>query len=320
MKKHVLRWIIIGILTIFTAFSLVSCGKEDNNDKKETREEDEDDFWAEDSDKEDSDTEEATPEEDEEEEDDAKDKKKVAEKDSGDKEYIDESDLDAFFLDPDQFKGKYIKLSGKVTSELEKGEDKYYLTAYHDVENFEKQFNVAIDEAQEISTDEFFIIEGRIEGATQQMEDIYLTEDIPLISAKTVKATSYMEAFAPAEKTIEPKMPVDQYGFVVTIDKIEFSKKETRLYITAANNSATNCSLYEFNSKVVQNGQQFESADAGYDSNYPELPDEILPGVSASGIFVFPPLDSGTEFDITMEGYSSNYEEDFAPYTYKITP
>ena len=62
------------------------------------------------------------------------------------------------------------------------------------------------------------------------------------------------------------------------------------------------------------NNQQFEIT-YDYEANYPELPYEILPGVTASGILLFPTLSpETTDFQLHVNSYSENYEvnmEDF---------
>lgn len=56
-----------------------------------------------------------------------------------------------------------------------------------------------------------------------------------------------------------------------------------------------------------------------YNGNYAELPYDILPNSSSSGVLVFPAIDSSASFQIYAEGYSDNWELEFAPFTIDIS-
>jgi P pilus assembly chaperone PapD len=105
----------------------------------------------------------------------------------------------------------------------------------------------------------------------------------------------------------------EQNGFSVTLDKIELTDKQTRVWLSVKNASNYKVSLYDFSAKIVQGGKQLEPK---YISNKDlELPSEYLQNVSAKGVIVFPAvnetgnvkfvIDAPYAQDVPFELYSS---------------
>lgn len=303
MKKTVLRRMMIGFLAILTVVVMSGCGyltqkrRPADDPKEETAQNDD------------------TKSSDDDEE------KSVAE-DDGKKEYVDPADVPMALTDPDKYEGKYIKLAGMATSVLERGDEKFYLTAYHDINDSSQEFNICLDNTQNIKADDFFVIDGRIEGTTGTLKDVYINEKSLLISAEEVTVTSYTEAMVPTQKELIPQgAAMDQNGLVLTVDKVEFAEQETRLFITVVNNTSSTCSLFSNISTIVQDAQQFEPEMIDPRSKYVELPDEFSPGVTASGVLVYPPLNAEKEFTLTINAFSDDMLElQFDPYVLKVSP
>lgn len=240
------------------------------------------------------------------------------------KEYISDSEIADLFSNPDNFKGKYVKLSGQLFVAPEKDGDKVALQAWHDPNTSSNNFIVHYTLKDEnFSEGDYIIADGRIDGTFEGENAFGATVTAPLIYADTIEIQSYIDAVAPTIKEITPENAIsEQNGIALKVDKIEFAENETRIYMTESNSSADKFMMYVYSIKIVQNGQQIEqdlSSFSAYEGDYAELATDILPNASSSGILVFPAMDSSASFQIYAEGNSDNWKLDFAPFTIDIS-
>ena len=126
--------------------------------------------------------------------------------------------------------------------------------------------------------------------------------------ADSVEKITYQEATAPTIAYIEPAVTSEYNGYSVTIDKIEFSEPETRVYVTVNNNGAGRLSLYEYSAVIIQNGQQY-NIQYNYAANYPTISNQVAMGASISGIMCFPKIEQSS-LQIQLQGSSDNWEAD----------
>jgi hypothetical protein len=141
----------------------------------------------------------------------------------------------------------------------------------------------------------------------------------PAIVAESIEKADYQTAFAPAKETIDLNEEKNQHGYKLEVQKVEIADKETRVYVKVKNETGDKISFYSFNAKLIAGGKQLEE-EMNYDANYPEVQSDILPGVEAEGIIVFPALPEGTNaFQLYFEGSSENWELDFEPFVFDIT-
>ena len=91
--------------------------------------------------------------------------------------------------------------------------------------------------------------------------------------------------------------------------------------MTETNSSVDKFCMSTYSMKIIQNGQQIEqdmASISSFEGAYAELASDILPNASSSGIIVFPVIDSSASFQIYAEGFSDNWELEFAPFTIDI--
>ncbi len=158
----------------------------------------------------------------------------------------------------------------------------------------------------EVKQGDYIICSGYIDSVTEYKNAYDAKLYAPLVISSDLRKSTYMEVMAPANETITPEnLKQEKYGYSVTIDKIEFAEKETRVYATVKNNGKA--LLYFGDAVIVQDGKQYNSTD-NYDSDYEEIPYEIVKGVSCSGIMVFPTI-STNNFELTIDIHSENDDE-----------
>ncbi len=239
--------------------------------------------------------------------------------------YLEETEISDLFSNPENFKGKYVKLSGKIFNGPDKEENYVAYQAWHDIQNSDKDFVFGMENPEEeLSQGDYVIVDGVISGAFEGENIMGGTISCPMINAVSIERQSYMDAVVPTISEIVPENAMsEQNGIVLKVDKVEFAEKETRIYLTESNSSADKFSMWVYSIKIVQNGQQIEqdfTSSSSYEGNYAELSTDILPNASSSGVLVFPAMDSSAGFQIYAEGSSDNYELDFQPFTIDISP
>lgn len=233
------------------------------------------------------------------------------------KVYVKESEFDELFTNPDQFKGKYVILTGQLLDAPEKNGDTVTLQAWYDTKNYSQNFIVYTNETDEsFSSNDYIIVDGIVDGELKG--ENYFGEEVtaPLITDAKVTKSTYKDVVAPTVSEILPNATAEQKGFTVSVEKVEYSDVETRVYMTVANNTNESISFGAYDIKILLDNKQINIDNASssmYDGNYPELSYDIAAGASTSGVLVFPIIEQGKDFQIIVPDiFSDNYEEEFS--------
>lgn len=230
-----------------------------------------------------------------------------------------DSEIDQLYTDPEKFKGRTVTLVGQVLFTPEKDEDGIYFQMYADPENYERNTVVSYQGTDiSIDSDNYVRITGTVHGKLDGENAFGSSVSAPIIFADSVEILSYMDAIVPTIKSVEPTDATqEQYGYSVTVTKVEFAEKETRVYLTVQNNGSSNFSLYSFNAKIIQNGKQYEE-ELNFLADYPEVQSDLSPGVTTEGIIAFPAIEQA-DFTLAFDAYSDNWEEQFDLYSFDIS-
>lgn len=235
------------------------------------------------------------------------------------KEFVSEKDIRKIYSNPEDYVGKYVKLSGKVFTNPEKDADGIYFQMWADPKNSDLNTVVAYGNSDfELNSDDYVTVEGKIVEKFEGENSFGGSISAVQIIATKVKISSYIEVVSPTLKEINTDGLLNsQNGVDISVNKIEFANNETRVYYTVTNNSGSNYSFYYFNMKLIQNGKQYEP-ESNWDADYPEVSGDVLNGVTADGIASFPKIDQ-SNFDIHFDsGYSSNYDLDFTEFSFPV--
>ena len=211
------------------------------------------------------------------------------------KEYIEDSKISAMFSSPDDYKGKYVKLSGKIFVAPEKEDDGTYLQIYQDPENMNHTF-IAVTKSTDLSDGDYVTVDGKIEGEYSGKNALGCEVKGPTISNAAVKKSSYIDVVAPSLKTVKVESSAKQGKLTFTVHKIEYAKKETRVYVSFKNKLNVNATLDTSGIKIIKDGKQItqdQSSMSSTEGNYEQLDYDISGGVTSSGILVFPAMKPG---------------------------
>lgn len=247
----------------------------------------------------------------------------TSDEESTGREYISDDQISELFSAPKEFKGKYVKITGKIFTTPETKDNVTALQINHNTTDYSQNFIVKIENSTvTYNNGDYVIVDGKIKGTYKGTNLMGASLEVPLIEADKVEVSTYMDIVVPTKNEVSYNAPIDQNGVVVSLDKIQFADAETRIYITVTNNSDSKFYIYDYSAKVTQGSQQYETDSASqsiFEGDYPRISDDILPGVTSSGIIVFPPFDDSTDFQLHLEGHSDDFNLDFNPYIFNCT-
>lgn len=230
-----------------------------------------------------------------------------------------EEDFAKMYTKPKDYKGYELTFTGKVFTTPEKDEDGIYLQVYADPAN--NEYNTLVAYANptfDVQADEYITVKGTVKDEFKGENALGGTIIAPMIVASTIEKVDYITAVAPTLDTLEINQEIDQHGLKINLEKIEFAKTHTRVYLTATNDSSDSVSLFQYSAKLIVGNKQYEQ-ESIYEADYPELQSDILVGVESEGIMTFPALDpTTTSLQFILEGSSDNWEIDFDPFTFKV--
>lgn len=210
--------------------------------------------------------------------------------------------------DPGGHKGAAVDVVGKVFGTTETNTDKGLLAFQMWVDPANSEFNTIVatkDMTLRVSDGDFVRVVGEVAGEFKGENAFGAEVTAVTVKASTVTKVSALDAAEPATRTL-PRQQSARSGVIVTVQKIEISPSETRVFLAAKNRSKDDFSLFSSSLKLVADGTQVAQA---YAFEYPELASELSPGARTEGVAVFKPVPENTaKFQLQAEGYSDNFE------------
>jgi hypothetical protein len=223
------------------------------------------------------------------------------------------------YSDPDKFKGRKVDFYAKIFQEPEKDENGTYIQAFADPDNSEQNTLIQVSDTKlDVKNDDIIHVVGTVEKKYTGKNGFGADVSAPVITATKVEKSDYGTAFDPATKTVTVNKEINQNGYVIQLNKVEFGTKNTRAYLTITNNSKEQIDFNSYDAKATQGSTQFEVDSSNL--NYPELKTEILPGIKEEGIVLFKPINpDGGNCSFIFTGSSENYELEFSPFTFNVS-
>jgi hypothetical protein len=200
------------------------------------------------------------------------------------------SNFNLLFSKPDGYLGATVDFAGKVSNFPEVGLLQMYIggAVTHDaVVHYNDSFVFIQDDCVKVTG----IVEEPFEGINM----FSATRIVPSISARTIDKVDCTQAINSAVKTVSLEKTQIKGGIKITFHKVEFSDKNTRVYLTVENlNKKASIGFYDFNAKALQGKRQY-STTYSYDVDYPQIKSDIPSGIEENGVVLFDPLDYKTQ-------------------------
>lgn len=212
--------------------------------------------------------------------------------------------------------GYHINIKGKVFQVMGDNGTSKGIQIWLDPDTCEQNLMIYYTSDVEVKQDDYIMCSGYIDSVTKY-KNAYDTElHVPLVYSTDLKKATYIDVMAPTTETVTPEnLKQEKFGYSVSIDKIEFSEKETRVYATVTNNGKALMNVGD--AVIVQDGKQYNS-ESNYEANYDEIPYEIVKGASSSGIIVFPPI-SNNNFELTIDVHSDDFDEELEKFVFNVS-
>lgn len=229
-------------------------------------------------------------------------------------------DLKKVYAAPSDYVNHIIEFTGEVFVAPERDAEAVYLQIMADSENFTDNTIVVIyDTAFEVEANDYVHVIGKITGEFEGSNLFGADITAPQMTAHEYEVVSYTDALSPTLKELFVDVTQEQYGYAVTIQKVEYAATETRVYLAVTNNGNEKFNFHSYSGKIVQGSTQYE-ATTNWSADYPSVATEILQGVTSEGVMLFPSISEGEEFKIVVAGYSPNFDEQMEDYSFLITP
>lgn len=232
---------------------------------------------------------------------------------------LSEEDIPKMYANPEQYVGSSVTLTGQIFGGVEYDDDAQYFQMWGDPDNRDWNTVVGYPYPEVDLEDEQYI---RIQGV---VADVFEGENMmggtiiaPAIRADSVEVLSYKDAVRPTIATATPATStIDQYGYSITVEKVELAEKETRVYVSATNNGSDEFHVSDYNMLIIQGNTQYEY-ELNFEGDYPELQSPIRPGVTTSGVVTFPPIEQAP-FQLFVEGNNFNWEQELDEYVFDLS-
>ena len=224
---------------------------------------------------------------------------------------------DEVYTNAKKYLGYHINIKGQVFQVIGDNGNIKGIQIWLDPDSCEQNIMIYYNTDIELKDGDYIMCSGYIDSISKYKNAYDAELSVPLIYSTDLTKASYIEVMAPTTETITPEnLKQEKFGYSVSIDRIEFSQKETRVYATVTNNGKAALYLDTDSAVIVQSQKQY-NAETNYDANYTEIPYEIVKGVSSSGIIVFPPITSN-DFELTIDTHSGDSDEELGEFIFKI--
>ncbi len=236
---------------------------------------------------------------------------------NGNPVYVENSKISDIFTNTDSYKGQFVDFSGRVFTDPESSDGTLAFQMWTDPVNLEKDIVVYYNGNLDLKTDDYVKLTGYIYGTLEGENAFGASVTAPIIVATKLEKSSYMDVVEPTLKSIEyTDKVINQQGYQIEVTKVEFAENETRVYVTATNNTNEEFSIYTYSVTAIQGNKQYE-VTSNYDADYSELQSDLQPSVTSSGILVFDSLEQ-SDFRLVIEGSSSNWDIDLENYAFDL--
>lgn len=229
------------------------------------------------------------------------------------------TELKRFYATPEDYKNHCVEIIGVVFTAPEYDENGVYLQMWGDIKNSNNNIIVYIPDTEfEVHEGDYIKTVGIVGDQFTGTNAFGAEVTVPTITAREYEVLSYVDAVSPTLQSIEINKTLTQYGYSVTLQKVEFAEQETRVYLKVDNDGTDKFSVYSFNAKITQDGKQYDEQD-NWEAEYPDIQTDLLVGNTTEGIIAFPALEAKA-FTLLVEGRSDNWHEDIKPYSFDIEP
>ena len=230
---------------------------------------------------------------------------------------LSKAEFDQLYSDSIKFQGRRVDFFARIFVEPVKDNKGTYIKAYAD-DDHSKVTIIGINDPQ-LGVKNGDIINvtgvvGKFEGEKSFVKEL----KAPSIIASEIEKSDYSPAFAPAIKTSLVNKEINQNGYILKLNKVEFAEKETRVFININNSTKDKIKFDNLNANITQGNNQIKKL-SNPNEKVAEINSYILPGEVQNGVLIFDPVQvNGEKLIIMFKGDSDNMNVHFTTFIFDI--
>lgn len=222
--------------------------------------------------------------------------------------------------DPDAHERAKVDVTGQVFTSPEIVEGNTGFQMFVDPENSDMNTAVLAEGTDlGLEMNDYVHVIGTVKGSMEGKNAFGGKVSAVEVDASKVEPVSAVAVVDPTQKTVQVGRTLSDQGFSVTLKKIEFGKKTTRVYVSAYNGTGTGASFSTYSAKILQNSRQFDQ-ETTFDYEVKAPQSELRPGVRTDGVLTFGKVDPSQPMQVRFEWYSENYNITAHPIVFEVTP
>lgn len=191
-----------------------------------------------------------------------------------------------YYSNPSAYIDKKVNFTGKILALLPPSSGTLGLQMYQ-AGDTSRNTIVVYSSPMQFSKDECVRVIGVTTPVTEYQNVFGARLSAAAIEAESINKIECFESIEPALKTVFVNQTQEKNIINITLDKVEFSEKNTRVYLTVENiGGSDDVSFYTSNSRAIQDKAQFTTTHS-YDIDYPNIESVIPPGVIEKGTVLF---------------------------------
>ncbi len=139
-----------------------------------------------------------------------------------------------------------------------------------------------------VTEDQWVRVEGLLNSYFNTQNLLGSEIRLPVVFAHNVTVITRADA-VPSILTVLVDQNITRHGLTITLERLEVADSETRLYISAKNDSPNNASLYTYDAVLVQGTRQIKSKTLfGQDIGEPDT--TLVSGTETQGVLLYEPV------------------------------
>lgn len=228
------------------------------------------------------------------------------------------SDWSKVESDANSYKGYPVDIKGQIFTDPISQNNQVQYQIYLDPQNSSQNTIVITQGAPKFKNGDYIEVKGTVYKEISAQNSLGATLTLPLIDGTSVTKSTREAVVAPTIATSHNIPSETQNGVTVSVDKVEFAKSETRVYLTVTNKSSSGASIEAMSATLVQGTNQLQQKML-FNANYPTLPTTIAKGVIAHTVIVFDAADvSGGSLKLDIPAMSSDFTVDMKDFVFTI--
>jgi hypothetical protein len=242
-------------------------------------------------------------------------------KDEGSGETFTRKNYGVLVANPNEHAGAKVDVTGQLLDNPEGQGNEVAFQMWADPVKIDWNAIVRTDRsALKFGTDDYVHVNGTVLGEMEGENAMGGMVSAVEVEADEVERVDAMAAVDPTQKTVEVVQPRGADGFSVTLNKVEFGLKHTRVYLTARNDSVKAAKFDFYASKIIQGGNRIGQNDP-FDYHLPKPKPGLQPGEETEGVVIFGHADPSRPLQVSLAwehgGFMAPRPE---PLVFAVTP